>query len=116
VGLTEDTIFEPAPRTLTVGTRVPYASPHQYGNDRLPRRPPLHFDVSFGNNVLRLLQEWVAGVWSGDAPRTRPEGGRGYSGTLTTKQSTAFAARRSAAMAQKASLHKFMKTHGGGKK
>lgn len=59
----DGSVWRPGPRSLEVGSEVPYAIYHQVGTHRMPARPPLRFTSTDAPNVGKLLQAYVVEAW-----------------------------------------------------
>lgn len=57
-------LFDPQPKSLTVGTLVPYAGDHQFGKDRLPQRRFMWLAKSevYGKLIHRWLVDRAKGA------------------------------------------------------
>lgn len=56
-------VWRPSPRSLEVGSSVPYAIYHQNGTGRMPARPPIRFAQVDRERLGKLLQQHVAEAW-----------------------------------------------------
>lgn len=50
-------VMEMQPRSLAVGTSVPYARYHQLGTSRMPARPPIIIDDATLNRMLEVAMD-----------------------------------------------------------
>jgi phage gpG-like protein len=55
----ENMVFEARPQELVYGSKLPYASVHQRGGGRVPRRRPIEFTERTKRDAVRILQRWV---------------------------------------------------------
>lgn len=54
-----DFIYKPKKKSVTLGTKVPYASLHQTGTRQMPQRPPIELVESQKRRWPKLMHEYI---------------------------------------------------------
>ncbi len=57
--VTNDSIADATADALTFGTRVPYATYHQFGTRKMPKRPPLKLSKPLGARLITILRDYL---------------------------------------------------------